>query len=73
MFFVPGNRERFLAKARELHADALVRTWRAASWSPRKGLARQMVRDAPLPDLAASGQKIIVRVNPLESPYVYNS
>ena len=68
MLFVPGNRERFLAKAAGLHADALVPDLESGVLEPQKGKARQMVRDA-LPTLAASGQKVVVRINPLDTPY----
>ena len=71
MLFVPGNRERFLEKAQGLHADALVPDLESGVPDPQKAQARQMVRDA-LPALAANGQKIVVRVNPLDTPDIWN-
>lgn len=66
LLFIPGNRERFLQKARALRADALVPDLESGVPEPQKAIARQMVHDA-LPSLAATGQRIIVRVNALDS------
>ena len=38
--FVPGNREGFLAKAKELHADALVPELESGVLDPEKRKAR---------------------------------
>lgn len=68
LLFVPGNRQRFLEKARTLAADALVPDLESGVPEPEKPRARQMLR-AALPGLAASGQKLFVRVNAIGSPY----
>ncbi len=68
LLFVPGNRARFLEKAQALSADALVPDLESGVPEPEKERARDMVRRA-LPGLAASGQRVFVRVNPVDSPY----
>ena len=71
MLFVPGNRERFLVKARDLTADAIVPDLESGVLDPEKASARQSVR-AALPELAAAGRKIVVRVNPVDSGYIWD-
>ena len=71
MLFVPGNRQRFLEKAADLRPDAVVPDLESGVLEPEKATARQMVR-AALPGLAARGHKVIVRVNSLDSPYIWD-
>ncbi len=68
LLFVPGNRPRFLERAQTLAADALVPDLESGVPEPEKERARHMVREA-LPALAASGQRVFVRVNAIDSPY----
>ena len=71
LLFIPGNRERFLAKAQTLHADALVPDLESSIPDTEKASARQMVREA-MADLASSGQQVYVRVNPMDSADVWD-
>jgi len=69
LLFVPGNRERFLEKARSAPADALVPDLESGVPEPQKARARQMVRDA-LPAFAKAGKQVFVRVNQIGSAHL---
>ena len=71
LLFVPANRERFLRKAQGLSADAVVPDLESGVPDPEKARARQMLREA-LPALAASGQQVFVRVNAIDSVYIWD-
>ena len=69
LLFIPGNRARFLEKARDLAPDALVPDLESSVPEPDKATARQMVKEA-LPGLATNKRQIYLRVNPVDSPYI---
>ena len=66
LLFVPGNRERMLAKATSSGADAIVVDLEDAVPAAEKRDARKLVR-AMMPDLAASDAAVFVRVNGVHS------
>lgn len=69
LLFVPGNRERFLEKARTARADALVPDLESGVPEPQKTRARQMVRES-LPGFAKAGKQVYVRVNQIGSSHL---
>ncbi len=68
LLFVPGNRERMLEKARTLAADGLILDLEDSVPPAEKDAARKMVAQA-IPQLAAAGQEVYVRVNSLQTSY----
>ena len=69
LLFVPGNRERFLAKAATVDADALVPDLESGVPDPEKDRARNLIRQN-LPRLAREGRQVFVRVNAIDSPHI---
>ncbi|MBI4506014.1 MAG: CoA ester lyase [Chloroflexi bacterium] len=62
--YVPGNRERMLARAPTVGADALVLDLEDSVPPAQKAATRELVA-AAIPRLAAQGQRVYVRVNAL--------
>ena len=71
LLFVPGNRERFLEKARGVVADVIVPDLESGVPDPEKAKARQMIGEA-LPALAKAGKRVYVRVNAIDSPLIWD-
>ena len=70
LLFIPGNRERFLEKAPEVGADALVPDLESGVPESEKAAARDMIRDA-LPVLKSKGQTVLARVSSIDSSHLY--
>jgi citrate lyase subunit beta/citryl-CoA lyase len=66
LLFVPGNRERMLARAASAGADAIVIDLEDAVPAAEKREARKLLR-AELPRLIAGGTPVFVRVNDVHS------
>lgn len=62
--YVPGNRERMLARAPSAGADALILDLEDSVPPDEKGAARQLVAGT-IPQLASQQQRVYVRVNAL--------
>lgn len=71
LLFVPGNRRDMLEKARTLDADALVPDLEDSVPPGEKLRARQTVAELA-PTLAARGQKVIPRINALDTGLSYD-
>lgn len=63
LLFVPGDRERFLDKARTLDADALLVDLEDGVLPERRAVARDLIRSR----IATLGRPVWVRVNPVGS------
>ena len=63
---VPGNRENMLEKSMHMNADAIVVDLEDSVPREEKARARTIVKEW-IPKLAGNGNKIYVRINPLES------
>jgi citrate lyase subunit beta/citryl-CoA lyase len=68
LLFVPAGRERFLGKAAEVDADAIVIDLEDAVPEDEKAAARRSVGDA-IATLAATGKGVFVRVNGVTTPH----
>jgi len=66
LLFVPGNRERMLARAADTRADALILDLEDAVPAAEKRAARRLVRGA-IPALAKAGHTVFVRLNAIDS------
>ena len=66
LIFVPGNRQDMLEKARDFDADVIVADLEDAVPPAEKLNARRMVKEIG-PTLSARGQKVMVRVNSLDT------
>ena len=64
--FVPGNRRDMLGKARGFRADALVADLEDSVPPDEKSAARELVAEL-VPTLSKLGQKVMVRVNSLDT------
>ena len=64
--FVPGNRPDMLEKARTFNADVLIADLEDSVPPAEKIAARQLVHQMA-PDLSGCGQKVMVRVNSLDT------
>lgn len=69
LLFVPGNKENMLAKAMGLKPDAIVPDMEDSVPEAEKPNARATIASF-LPRLAATGVRVIPRVNALDTPYV---
>lgn len=65
MIFVPGFRERFITKARDFDADAIILDLEDSVPAPFKSEARAIIRRAL--DSEGFDQQVFVRVNPISS------
>lgn len=68
LIFVPGNRRDMLEKARNFDADVIVPDLEDSVPAAEKHKAREIVSEMG-PTLSGRGQKIIVRVNSLDTGY----
>ena len=66
LVFVPGNRRDMLEKARDFDADAIVADLEDSVPPAEKENARGVVRDMA-PTLSGRGQKVLVRLNSLDT------
>jgi citrate lyase subunit beta/citryl-CoA lyase len=66
LIFVPGNRRDMLEKARDFDADAIVADLEDSVPPAEKENARGVVRDMA-PTLSGLGQKVLVRLNSLDT------
>ena len=66
LIFVPGNRRDMLEKARDFDADAIVADLEDSVPPAEKENARGVVRDMA-PTLSGRGQKVLVRLNSLDT------
>ena len=66
LIFVPGNRRDMLEKARDFDADVIVADLEDSVPLAEKLNARQVVREMA-PSLSGRGQKIVVRLNSLDT------
>ena len=66
LIFVPGNRQDMLEKARDFDADVIVADLEDAVPPAEKLNARRIVKEMG-PTLSARGQKVMVRVNSLDT------
>jgi citrate lyase subunit beta/citryl-CoA lyase len=69
LLFVPGNKANMLAKALTAAPDALVPDMEDSVPAAEKASARETIRSF-LPQLAAAGRPVIVRVNALETNWI---
>ena len=66
LIFVPGNRRDMLEKAREFDADVIVADLEDSVPPAEKLNAREIVKEM-IPTLSGRGQKVVVRLNSLET------
>ena len=66
LIFVPGNRRDMLTKARDFDADVIIADLEDSVPSNEKENARQVVSEMT-PSLGAKGQRIMVRINSLDT------
>jgi citrate lyase subunit beta/citryl-CoA lyase len=67
--FVPGHKQRWVDKIPSFGADAVIIDLEDSVPVDQKAAAREIAAQA-IPELAAAGQRIYVRVNP--TPYIYD-
>ena len=68
---VPGNREKMLAKAKNIAVDVLMFDLEDSVPVDEKAKARQMVSECLLSEKDWASRSRSVRINPMDSPYAY--
>ncbi|MFH1032860.1 MAG: CoA ester lyase [Chloroflexota bacterium] len=68
LLLTPGNREKLLEKTKVLPADAIILDLEDSVPPAEKEAARKMVAHY-IPQVAAAGQRVYVRINSLKTPY----
>ncbi|MEJ5301468.1 MAG: CoA ester lyase [Thermodesulforhabdaceae bacterium] len=68
---VPGNREKMLAKARNIAVDVLMFDLEDSVPVDEKARARQMISECLLEEEKWASGSRSVRINPMDSPYAY--